>query len=160
MRSFLLSPDLYNSILKEKESALQVLEDRATKTTTSISGMPSGGGQDRNALLASLADARMDYDYWLYQWHEKHSRVRNFVTEVAILTGVRRCILFQRYVKKKPWAEILPILAEVRREEGREPISERQMYYEHLKALEDCAEWINITGRYLDIGRTVNNDKK
>ena len=153
MRSFLISPDIDLSILEDKEAHYRTLEEQATKTTTKISGMPSGGGEDRNALLASLADAKREYFKWLEIWHNARSRVWNFVTEVATLSGPRRCILFSRYCQKRKWSEILPLVNDALKEEKRPPISERQMYVEHLKALEDCAEWINKTGKYYDIGR-------
>ena len=151
MKSFLTSPDLYLSILEDKEALIRTLEDRAEKTTTAISGMPSGGGQDRNALLASLTDAKAEYYKWLRLWREHSNAVRNFAS-VVVIPEVRRIIIWQRYVNRLHWSEVLSIINKRLTEEGKEPISERQMYYEHLKALEDAAEWINATGKYLYIG--------
>lgn len=157
MKSFLTSPDLYLSILNDKEANYRTLEDAANKTTTRISGLPSGGGQDRNALLASLADAKAEYYRWLHLWQDHSRDVRNFASRVVI-PETRRIIIWQRYINRLPWAEILPIINKRLEERGRPPISERQMYYEHLKALEDSAEWINITGKYLFIGLESYND--
>lgn len=151
MKSFLTSPDLYLSILEDKEAKYRILEDRAEKTTTQLSGMPSGTGQDRNALLASLSDAKYEYYKWLHLWRDHQNMVRNFASEVVI-PEVRKCIIWQRYVQRKKWSEILLVLEDLLKERGQEPISERTMYYEHLKALEDAAEWINTSGKYLYIG--------
>lgn len=159
MKSFLTSPDLYLSILADKEAQFRTLEDAANKTTTRISGLPSGGGQDRNALLASLTDAKAAYYKWLRLWQEHSNAVRNFASSVVI-PEVRRIIIWQRYINRLPWAEVLPIINKRLTEEGRPTISERQMYYEHLKALEDSAEWINTTGKYLFIGLESYNDPK
>ena len=120
--------------------------------------MPQGGGSDRNALLASLADAKYEYYKWLHLWHDHVTVVRNFASEIVI-PEIRRIIIWQRYVKKLTWPEILGVITSRLAEEGKEPISERQMYYEHLKALEDCADWINLSGKYSWIG-LENYDKK
>lgn len=153
MKSFLTSPDIYLSILEDKEAQFRTLEDRAEKTTTAISGMPSGGGQDRNAVLASLADAKAEYYRWYNRWRDHRSLVRNFIGDVVI-SDTRKVILKLRYVDKMVWAEVLVSLNNWLKENSKEPISERQMFYEHLKALEDSADWINLTGKYLFIGRT------
>ena len=153
MKSFLTSPDITLKILEDKEAQFRTLEEQATKTTTVLSGMPSGGDKDRNALLASLSDARAEYYKWLHLWHNSCNEVRNFLTSLAIDSAPRRCILQQRYIHKKKWSEILPIVHEVQKQWRQEPMSERQMYVEHLKALEDAAAWINTTGKYMYIGR-------
>ena len=90
---------------------------------------------------------------WLHLWRDSCNDVRNFLTELAIDSAPRRCILYQRYVQKKKWAEILPMVHEVQKQWRQDPMSERQMYVEHLKALEDAAEWVNKTGKYMYIGR-------
>ena len=158
MKSFLTSPDLYLSVLEDKEASFRTLEEQATKTTTRISGMPSGGGEDRNELLASLSDAKCEYYKWLHLWHDHVNLVRNFASEVVIPV-LRRTIIWQRYVKHLSWSEVFGVITALLAEEGKEPISERQMYYEHLKALEDCADWINLSGKYSWIG-LENYDKK
>jgi len=139
---------LYRSILFDKDSLARALQDRAEKTTTSINGMPSGGGEDRNELLASLADAKAKSAYWKILYDQKRISVESFLTEIPMqeLGGIRRVILYQRYVKRKRWADIYLIVNQTKREAKERPISIRQMYYEHIRALQDCANWLNKPG--------------
>lgn len=157
VKAFLDTPAIYQSIVDEKEERYRSLQEQATKTTTTLSVTPAGGGQDRNAMLAALADADRDFAIWQHRLWEMDARVEDFLTSAIMTTPLRKCLLYQRYRKRLKWDQVLLVLAELRKEEGKEPISKRKMFYEHLKALEDCSDWVNLSGKFL--GDIIFDDK-
>ena len=148
MRAFLVSPETYRSILLDRDNLLQSLKGRAEKTTTSISGMPTGGGTDRNALLASLVDAELWVAYWESKYNDKRRSVMDFLSEIPMqeLGDIRKTILWSRYVKRMKWADIFLQVNDIKKKAGEKTISIRQVYYEHVRALNDCANWLNKPG--------------
>ena len=130
---------MYRSLAAERADRYLSLYERATKTTTQLTGMPSGGGSDRNALLANLADSVEKVSTWVDILKQRQERVKEFLRDVP-LNDTRRFILTQRYVLRSGWKPLFFQLQEM------EKISERKMYYEHNRALEQCAQWVNTDG--------------
>lgn len=141
VRSFLESASLMNNVSEDKLSRFLSLYERATKTTTVLTGMPGGGGSDREAVLANMADARSDADAWFSLVKDRKKLVNSFLEEVEVDDYYKE-MLTQRYILCMPWVTIHYLLR------GKKEISESTMYRDHNRALEACAAWVNSTGRY------------
>ena len=144
VKSFLESVSLINSVSKDKLSRSLFLYERATKTTSVLTGMPGGGNADHEAVLANLADAKDDTKKWSSFAQENRKLVIQFLKDAEI-DGYYRDLLFQRYVVGSGWNLILMMFRD-----GRE-LSERKLYYDHNKALQACADWVNKTGKYKEV---------
>lgn len=132
----------------EKQERVIALQNAATKTTTALTGMPGGGGSDRNALLAQLADARKDWHLELEFVSQAKTERRTFIG-LCPITDRQKQILLRRYVGGCTWREVAESL----------DITERQMYREHRTALERCAVFAENSD--LDfIKEIINYDKK
>ena len=141
IKEFLSGARLYKSLSMEKLDYALSLYERLTKTTTVPTGMPPGGGSDRGDVLSGYVDAVDNANIWA-EIAKKHRELRwKFVEEVP-LPDIRKRILQLRYVYHQPWSEILFNI------QSYEKMEIRKLYYEHNRALKDCADWVNETGKY------------
>lgn len=122
--------DLWNAYL--------TAEEQATKTTTSLTGMPRGGGADRSQQLSALVDAKD-------KWEEASGisvscikKVRDLIRN-STLNGVEQHLLESRYIFLYSWREIRNTCYD---DSGVSLISERTMYRWHSDALEHLREYI------------------
>lgn len=141
IRKFLGSGSIYNSITREKREKYMELYEQATKTTSHITGMPSGGGADRNAVLANLADADGSTEKWWGFLTERRELIRSFIEECP-LSDFYRDILINRYIFNLGWE---PMAYSLRKYDKPGPAILRSSLE---KALKDCADWVNLTGKY------------
>ena len=141
VRSFLESASLISSVSEDKRSRYLSLYERATKTTSVLTGMPGGGGSDSGAVLATLADAEDDAKRWELFVKERKDLVQRFLRDAEIDDYYRE-LLIRRYVIGVGWHFIFLMLRD------NKEMSERKMFYDHNKALEACAAWVNKTGKY------------
>ena len=141
IRDFLESAKLVNSVSNDKLSRSLFLYERATKTTSVLTGMPGGGGSDRESVLANLADAKEDSKRWEDLARQQRERVKQFINEAEI-TDFQKQLLLRRYVMGLEWHFIFLLIRE------QKDMSESTMYREHNRALEACADWVNRTGKY------------
>lgn len=147
VKGFLESASLVGSVYDDLLSRYISLHERATKTTTTITGMPGGGGSDHEAVLATLADAKEDVDKWEFIVKERRNLIRQFLRDAEIDDYYKE-LLTRRYVTGVEWHFIFLMLRD------NKEMSERKMYYDHRKALEACAEWVNKTGKYKEVIET------
>ena len=141
VRSFLESALLFSSLSEDQRNKYLSLYEAATKTTTAITGMPGGGGSDRDATLANLGDAETSLHRWEEIVREKRKVVKQFLKDAEI-DDYYRDILWRRYIMGTSWDMILLLLRD------KQELSQRKLYYDHNKALEACATWVNETGKY------------
>ena len=143
VKSFLESASLINSISNDKLSRYLSLYERATKSTTTLTGMPGGGNSDHEAVLATLVDAAEDTKVWEALVQERRKLVSRFLNEAEIDDYYKE-LLIRRYLVGVSWHFLFLTLRD------KKDMSERKMYYDHNKALEACAEWVNTTGKYIE----------
>lgn len=144
VRDFLDSASLLSSISKDKRSRYLSLYERATKTTSVLTGMPGGGGSDRGAVLATLADAEDDSKKWSAFVQERKKLVKEFLEEAEIDDYYKE-LLKRRYVIGVGWHFIFLMMRDIKE------MSERKMYYDHNRAIQACADWVNATGKYVEV---------
>lgn len=80
---------------------LRRLEAQATRVTASLTGMPGGGGSDRELLLAKLADMRVDCELAKLRAEEKEKEVAAFIDKLD--NPMSRMILKLRYCECLGW---------------------------------------------------------
>ena len=141
VKDFLRSAALFHGMSAEKRDRYLFLYERATKTTSALTGMPGGGSSDHEAVLASLADAVVDVSKWEELAAYRRGLVRKFIEEAEISEHYKE-ILMRRYVLGEGWAVILAQL----QWDGK--VSRRKLFYDHNKAIDACADWVNTTGRW------------
>lgn len=139
IRDFLTSAELLAKMSIEKRNRYLLLYERATKTTSALTGMPGGGGSDHEAVLASMADAVDDVDKWKGLASYRRELIKKFIEEVGI-TDYYKELLMMRYYYGNGWDIILGQL------QWSQPISKRKLFYDHNRALNACAYWVNKTG--------------
>lgn len=128
-----------NSVLECRMEAarcrrkIEMLEARATSTTTQLSGMPSGGGADRDALLAALADATSEYYARLADAVTRELEVSAFIDSLPVME--HRLVMRLRYLDRLRWSGVLAAL----RSSGLD-LSERRMFALHGEALSAARE--------------------
>ena len=144
VRSFLESASLMGAVSEDKHSRYLSLYEKATKTTSVLTGMPGGGGSDRGAVLATLADAEDDSKRWETFVKERKKLVSQFLNDAEIDDYYKE-LLIRRYVTGVGWHFIFLMIRDTKE------MSERKMYYDHNKALEACADWVNKTGKYKEV---------
>lgn len=144
VRSFLESSSLMDSVYEDKHSRYLSLYEKATKSTTTLTGMPGGGGADNNSVLATLADAENDAKRWSAFAKERKKLVSQFINDAEIDDYYKE-LLIRRYVIGVGWNFIFLMLRDYK------DMSERKMYYDHNKALQACADWVNTTGKYKEV---------
>ena len=131
--------EFLNSVLESRievkriERKLKVLEARVLNITSQLTGMPSGGAADRNAVLAAYSDISQDYYARLAEAERKEMAVAEFIDQLP--TSDSRIILRLHYLDCKKWPKVLAAL----RAAGRD-IEERQMYRLHGVALNEARE--------------------
>lgn len=144
VKSFLESASLMGTVSEDKRSRYLSLYEKATKTTSVLTGMPGGGGSDRGAVLATLADAEDDSKRWEVFVKERKKLVAQFLNDAEIDDYYKE-LLIRRYVTGVGWHFIFLMIRDTKE------MSERKMYYDHNKALEACADWVNKTGKYKEV---------
>ena len=144
VKSFLESSSLMSNVSEDKLSRYLSLYEQATKTTSVLTGMPGGGGSDHGAVLANLADAEDDAKRW-GDLVKKHKKLVSQFLKDAEIDDYYKELLTRRYVIGVGWHFIFLMLRDMKE------MSERKMYYDHNKALEACAEWVNRTGKYKEV---------
>lgn len=133
VRAFLGSVLESRMEIRRVKRKLEALEARATSITSQLSGMPRGGGADRDAVLASLADVSRDYYLRLARAEQNELEVLSFIDSLP--SPDSRMILKLKYVDCKRWSKVLEAL----RSGGRE-ITERWMFKLHGRALNEARE--------------------
>lgn len=118
---------------KRLQSKLAQLEARATSITSQLSGMPRGGGADRDAVLASLADVSRDYYTMLAHAEETELEVLKFIDSLSKTNY--RMILKLRYIECKRWPRVLADLKSAGLD-----IEERHLFRLHGEALKEARE--------------------
>ena len=141
IKNFLMSGNIYSGLAKEKRDQYLALYERATKTTSHLTGMPSGGNSDHNLVLANLADASDSTSKWWKFLRERRELIRNFLEEVNI-SEFHRDILIHRYVYNMKWAPMVYALREY------DKPHEGTLRRHHDLALSECVLWVDITGKY------------
>ena len=128
VRAFLNSVLEYRMEISRLRRKIEQLESRATNTTSQMTGMPHGGGADRDAVLVSLADLTADYYKKLAAAEHHELEVVDFIDSLP--ESSHRMILKLRYVDRKRWSRVLKCLTD----NGMD-ISERAMFRLHGEAL-------------------------
>ena len=144
VKDFLESASLIGSVSKDKLSRFLFLYERATKTTSVLTGMPGGGGADHEAVLVSMADAKDTAGRWEIISRNQKTLVSQFLKDVEI-DDYYKSLLTQRYVLGYGWNLIYLTLRDTKE------LSERKMFYDHNKALQACADWVNKSGKYKEV---------
>lgn len=119
--------------IKRIRRKLDLLEARALNVTSQLTGMPRGGSSDRDAVLASLADATSEYYARLAKVEQHELEVLKFIDSLP--DPNYRIILKLRYVDCRSWSRVL---SEMLRFD--EMMSRRSMFYLHGKALNAARE--------------------
>ena len=119
--------------IKRIRRKLDLLEARALNVTSQLTGMPRGGNSDRDAVLASLADATSDYYRRLAEAEQHELEVLSFIDSIP--DQMQRVILKLRYVDRKRWPAVLSYL----QKEGVD-IQDRRMFQLHGEALKAARE--------------------
>lgn len=133
VRAFLNSVRESRMDAKRLQSKLSQLEARAMSITSQLSGMPRGGGADRDAVLASLADVCEEYYYQLAEAEKQELRVLAFIESLSETNY--RMILKLRYIECKRWPRVLADLKSAGLD-----IEERRMFVLHGEALKEARE--------------------
>lgn len=119
--------------IKRLKRKLDAIESRAMNITSNLTGMPRGGGADRDAVLASLADVSRDYYLRLAKAEQTELEVLRFIDSLP--SPDSRMILKLKYIDCKRWSKVLETL----RSNGRE-INENWMFKLHGRALNEARE--------------------
>lgn len=114
--------------IKRIKRKLDLLEARALNVTSQLTGMPRGGGSDRDAVLAALADATADYYRRLAEAEQHELEVLSFIDSIP--EQMQRIILKLRYVDRRRWSGVLSEL-----EKFGETMDRATMFRLHGKAL-------------------------
>lgn len=122
---------LSSSIADEREK-LQAIFCQATKTTTQLTGMPGGGGSDRDALLSSYVNAKEQLSASVLETNTVIEKTITLIDESSLDIKGKRLLKY-RYINSATWKRIAFSLQ----------VSERQIYRIHEKALDDLANYIN-----------------
>ena len=141
IRQFLESAMIFKGMSAERRNKYLYLYEKATKTTSAITGMPGGGDADHESVLVSMADASKEVKKWDALSVYQRELVKKFIDEAEIQDYYKN-LLHWRYILGAEWDVILLLLKEDKE------MSLRTMYYDHNKALEACADWVNKTGKY------------
>ena len=144
VKDFLESASLIGSVSEDKLSRYLFLYEKATKTTSVLTGMPGGGGSDHETVLVSMADAKDDAGRWEIISRNQKALVSQFLKDVEI-DDYYKSLLTQRYILVYGWNLIYLTLRD------NMEISERKMFYDHNKALQACADWVNKSGKYKEV---------
>jgi len=119
--------------IKRIKRKLDLLEARALNVTSQLTGMPRGGNSDRDAVLASLADATGEYYRRLAEAEQHELEVLQFIDSIP--EQMYRVILKLRYIDRKRWSNVLSALSR----EGYD-LEQRRLFYLHGKALNAARE--------------------
>lgn len=141
IREFLSSGSIYSSLSREKRERYLILYENATKVTSHLTGLPSGGGSDRNDTLASLADASGSSDRWWGFLQARRELIRSFIEEAPI-SEFHREILIDRYIYNLGWEPMIYTTQKYGKQ------STASLRSEHEKTLTECAAWVNFTGKF------------
>ena len=133
VRAFLDSVRESRMDAKRIRAKLSQLEARATSITSQLSGMPRGGGADRDAVLASLADVSRDYYTMLAHAEETELEVLKFIDSLSKTNY--RMILKLRYIECKRWPHVLADLKSAGLD-----IEQARMFRIHGEALKEARE--------------------
>ncbi len=119
--------------IKRIKRKLDLLEARALNVTSQLTGMPRGGTAERDAVLASLADATDEYYKRLAKAESHELEVLNFIDSIP--DARCRIILKLRYVDCRKWSSVLAQL-----QLSDDQASRRTMFRLHGKALNAARE--------------------
>jgi hypothetical protein len=115
------------------------LEAQATKVTTALTGMPSGGGGDSGNLLAALADMRVSCAAARVRAELQEQKVAEFIDKLE--NPASRMVLKLRYCDCLEW------LDRPRRRTVQSELAKAGLYYEkaqifrlHGRALNEARE--------------------
>lgn len=118
----------------------QRLEAQVMRVTTNLTGMPGGGGGDREALLVKLADMRDDCEIARLRAEQREEEVLAFIEKLT--DRISRIILKLRYLECLEWLDNKPHRRSVQGEMAKVglPFSDRQLFRLHGKALQEARE--------------------
>lgn len=126
--------DYFSLLHYEIDKALDVCEnyralfERATSTTTTLTGMPGGGGAGRDALLASVSDAKSKCESSLSMIGKCKEKILE-VFEKADLTDEEYKVAKAKQIDGLTWKQTGAIIG----------VTERQAYRIYDSALDKCA---------------------
>ena len=133
VREYLTSVVEARMEIKRLQHKVAQLEAQATKTTNVLTGMPRGGGSDRDKVLATLADLTSDYCRRIAEAEKRERDVDLFIQSIPSRDS--RLILRLRYIEGFGWRKVLTALGKYGIH-----ITERQMFRLHGKALQEARE--------------------
>lgn len=81
------------------------LESAAQRVTANLSGMPKGGGADREQLLAALADAHGRLLLDIADEEQRKIEIADFIDRVPV-SAAGRAILRRRYLHYESWKAV------------------------------------------------------
>ena len=110
LRCFLESAkDVHLKVADLRERA-RGLESAAQRVTANLSGMPKGGGADREALLSALADAHGRLLLDIAEEEQRKIEISDFVDRVPT-SAAGRAVLRRRYLHYESWKQVRKWLA-------------------------------------------------
>lgn len=116
---------------------LQRLEAAATRVTSSLTGMPGGGGGDKESLLVKLADMRDRVETARYAAEQREEEVSAFLDRLP--SSLHRMIMKLRYCDCLEWTgQRRSVQSELLK--AGQAYEERQIYRHHGLALEEARE--------------------
>jgi hypothetical protein len=86
------------------------LESTAKRVTANLNGMPRGGGADRDALLAALADAHGRLLLDIAEEEQRKIEISDFIDRIPT-SAAGRAVLRRRYLHYESWKSVRRWLA-------------------------------------------------
>ena len=129
--TFLRSATAAKLEVSRRSRRIQILESQCTRVTTALHPVAGGGGNDRETLLAELADARDEEDLAIRRELEQYRTVSLFIDHIS--DPISRFILRLRYLEGCTWTD-----AQRKLYQDGTYYSERHLRRLHSKALDEA----------------------
>ena len=129
--TFLRSATAAKLEVSRRSRRIQILESQCTRVTTALHPVAVGGGNDREVLLAELADARDEEDLAIRRELEQYRTVSLFIDHIS--DPISRFILRLRYLEGCTWTD-----AQRKLYQDGTYYSERHLRRLHNKALDEA----------------------
>ena len=129
--TFLRSATAAKLEVSRRSRRIQILESQCTRVTTALHPVAGGGGNDRETLLAELADARDEEDLAIRRELEQYRTVSLFIDHIS--DPISRFILRLRYLEGCTWTD-----AQRKLYQDGTYYSERHLRRLHGKALDEA----------------------
>lgn len=102
--TFLRSATAAKLEVSRRSRRIQILESQCTRITTAPKPTTGGGQNNREDLLAELADARDEEDLAIRRELEQYRTVSLFIDHIS--DPISRFILRLRYLEGRSWADV------------------------------------------------------